>query len=47
MIVWVSFEGDSLAHDGDRRRLGAGLSFLGGLLGPVRARAARLGRGRQ
>ena len=34
MIVWLSFdEADPLAHDGDLRRLGAGLEFLGGLLG--------------
>ena len=38
MIVWLSFdevdpEVDPLAHEGDFRRLGAGLSFLGGLVG--------------
>ncbi len=43
MIVWLSFEeDDSLAHDGDLRRLGAGLEFLGGLLGLA---FAGLGRG--
>jgi hypothetical protein len=47
VIVWLSFdevdpEHDPLAHDGDLRRLGAGLSFLGGLVGLA---VAGLGRG--
>jgi hypothetical protein len=47
VIVWLSFdevdpEIDPLAHDGDLRRLGAGLSFLGGLVGLA---VAGLGRG--
>jgi hypothetical protein len=38
VIVWLSFdevdlEVDPLTHEGDFRRLGAGLSFLGGLVG--------------
>jgi hypothetical protein len=47
VIVWLSFdevdpEHDPLAHDGDLRRLGAGLSFLGGLVGDA---VAGMGRG--
>ena len=47
MIVWLSFdevdpENDPLAPDGDLRRLGAGLSILGGLVGLA---VAGLGRG--
>jgi hypothetical protein len=46
VIVWLSFPDDGpLAHDGDLRRLGAGVSFLGGLLGlaagRLRGRATR------
>jgi hypothetical protein len=47
VIVWLSFEEvdsetDPLTHDGDLRRLGAGLSLLGGLVGLA---FAGLGRG--